>query len=148
MLSDAHARGVAEALEHFGVKSAGILRDAARAVIGSPGRAFVEGPAAFRPGGTLHWSNVFWPTQHGTLGNWLGRAGTLAAPFAIAHAVKNHDDDGVAASALGAVGSLAGAAYGGMAGGMVGLPIGSAIGQRLGHGIGHALLGPRKDPYQ
>jgi hypothetical protein len=152
MLSKAHEQGVVAALSHF--KVAGIVDFAKRSLIGDAGRAFVQGPKAFSPGGALHWKNVFWPSQYGTFGNWIGRAGTLAMVPMAMRAVTNPDpNEGRASHALGTLGRLAGGAYGGMAGGMLGMPLGAALGGRLGHGAGH-LLGsapppqPPQDPFQ
>ena len=149
MLRAVHDQGVAAALARF--KVAGVLDTAKRMAIGDAGKAFIEGPKAFHPGGTLHWKNVFWPSNYGTVGNWMGRAGTLAmAPMALNALTQTNPHEGRMSHALGSLGALAGGAYGGMAGGMLGMPAGAALGAGLGHGIGH-LLGSHpqapKDPY-
>jgi hypothetical protein len=147
MLSDAHSKGVVAALTHF--KVAGVLDAAKRMAIGEAGQAFVQGPKAFAPGGALHWRNVFWPSQYGTVGNWLGRAGTLAmVPMAMGAMSQPDPREGRLSHTLGTLGNLAGAAYGGMGGGLIGAPIGAALGGHLGHGIGHLLGSRPKDPYQ
>jgi hypothetical protein len=71
MLSKAYKEGAAAALEVYGVKE-GSLKDYAvdlgrtlkTMAIGQPSE-LLKGRALFRPGGLLHWENVFWPrTPH------------------------------------------------------------------------------------
>jgi len=150
MLSDAHRKGIDAALTHF--KVAGVLDAVKRMAIGEAGQAFVQGPKAFAPGGALHWRNVFWPSQYGRMGNWIGRAGTLAMIPAAMGAVSQPDpNEGRLSHTLGTLGNFAGAAYGGMGGGLLGGSVGAALGGHLGHGIGH-MMGSRpqnqQDPNQ
>ncbi len=148
MLEHAHRKGVEDALARFGLKTAGIMGDVQRGLIGEPGRLFTEGAKSFQPGGLLHWKNVFWPSQYGLIGNTLGRLGTIAMPLSVMHAMRSNPHEGMLSNALGAIGGAAGSLYGGMGGGMLGFPVGGAIGSRLGHGIGHLLGSHPKDQFQ
>lgn len=142
VIKNAHDDGARAALVRFGLEkiAAGFLEGAKRMAIGEPGRAFVEGPGAFRPGGLLHWRNVLWPSQYGPVGNTLGRLGTLAMiPMALGAANRPDPREGRLSNTLGTLGGLAGSMYGSMAGGFLGLPLGGALGTGLGHGLGHLL---------
>lgn len=142
MLAKASAAGAADALARFGVKEADLRswgQAALRSAVGQPGRAFVEGPAALRPGGLLHWRNVLWPSKPSGGADWLARAGTIALPLALPSMMHQHPEEGRLSRLLGGVGGLAGMAYGGMAGGMFGMPLGGALGAGLGHTVGHLL---------
>lgn len=145
MLAKAHAQGAQDALERLGIKeAAGMLRGIAQNLVGQPGRAFVEGPRAFRPGGFMSAKNVFWPPTSGPGGskfNWLNRASTVMGGIGVARALKGDgspDESGLS-RALGAAGGLAGMAYGYPALGALGAPLLGAVGSRIGHGIGNAL---------
>ena len=149
MLEKAHHQGVADALAKFQIKQSGILDTGKRMLIGEPGRVFTEGAKAFRPGGLLHWRNVLWPSEYGTVGNWLGRLGTMSmVPSAISGMRHQDPNEGRLSHTLGTVGNLAGTMYGGMAGGLLGFPLGGALGSRVGKGIGHLLGSRPQDPYQ
>lgn len=96
----------------------------------------------------MHWSNVFWPKNYGTFGNWAGRLGTIAMLPSTVHATTEpNPTEGRLSSTLGTMGSLAGGLYGGTAGGLFGYPLGAIAGSSLGHGIGHILGSHPKDSY-
>jgi len=144
VLTQAHARGAAAALAHFGIKTSGILGSLGRAAFGAPARAFVEGGRAFRSGGMLSAKNVFWPAVSGPGGskmNWLQRASTVASGVSALGALRAPPNDGQphegrASRLLGAAGGIAGQAYGYPALGMVGGPLLGMLGSRVGRGIG------------
>jgi hypothetical protein len=154
MIADAHQKGIIDALAHFGIKSAG-LKDlaggAGRALFGQPGRAFVEGPKAFAPGGMLSHENVWWPKTEGLSGvskmmPWLQRASTLSIPLALAHSAKADDNDGALANVLGHAGHIAGTAYGFPTLGILGAGAMGSAGEHLGRGIGHLLGSHSRNP--
>lgn len=151
MLKTAHEKGVIAALQHFKVAAPvpgpGIGAFVRRGLIGEPGKIFTEGLNTFRRGGTLSPANVFWPKQYGTVGNWMGRLGTVAMVPAALHGLANQDPrEGRLSHALGTLGGLAGGAYGAMGGGVLGMPLGAALGSRLGHGAGHLLGSHPQEP--
>lgn len=143
MLVRAAERGARDALARLGIKEAGgLLSGIGANLIGRPGRLFVEGSKAFRPGGSLSPRNVFWPAVSGPGGsklNWLNRAGTLMLPLQIAGAMQSDPDESRASRFLGAAGGAIGLAYGYPALGMLGAPIAGSLGRRVGHGIGRLL---------
>lgn len=144
MLSKARDEGRRAALSRVKIAE-GFLQGVSRNLIGSPGRAFVEGRQAFAPGGFLSAKNVFWPAVSGPGGsklNWLARAGTIAMPLSMMHAAKQHPEEGRLSNALGALGGAAGMAYGFPALGMLGAPLLGGAGAAVGRGVGH-LLGSR-----
>jgi hypothetical protein len=147
MIRAAHTKGAEAALACFRIKGAGILHDLKRGLIGEPGRLFHEGPKAFNPGGFMHWRNVLWPSSYGTVGNWMGRLGTMSMVPSVLGALKGDPQEGRASNFLGTLGGAAGTLYGGMAGGMLGMPLGGRLGSGIGHGLGH-ILGSRPDPRQ
>lgn len=148
LLRRARGAGADDALARFGVKEADMRswgQAALRSAVGQPGRAFVEGPAALRPGGLLHWRNVLWPSKPGGGADWLARAGTMAMPLALPSMMRQHPEEGRLSNTLGSLGGLAGMAYGGMAGGMLGMPFGGALGAGAGHLVGHVLGSRRQE---
>ncbi len=153
MLHDAHRRGVDDALARFGVKTAGPrewLAGAGKFLVGSPGRAFVEGPRAFSPGGMLSHENIWWPSTQGLTGArkilpWLQRAGTIAIPMQMMSAAHRDPNEGALSNMLGTAGSIAGFSYGMPALGLLGAPLLSQAGARLGRGVGHLLGSHPKD---
>ncbi len=151
MLKQAHKQGAADALTRLKVAQ-GFMSGVANNLIGQPGRAFIEGPKAFAPGGFLSAKNVFWPSINGTGGsrfNWLARAGTVSAGLGIASKLLHPDPhEGRLAGTLGAVGNFAGQVYGYPALGMLGAPLLGNAGAAVGRGIGHLLGSRPKDPYQ
>ena len=150
MLKQANARGAADALARLKI-AAGFLSEVAHNLVGQPARAFIEGPKAFRPGGFLSSSNVFWPAVKGSGGsrlNWLARAGTVAAGAGVASQLVHPDpSDGRLAGTLGAMGGLVGSMYGYPALGMLGAPLLGSAGESVGRGVGHLLgSGPKDQP--
>lgn len=145
MLTKAHAQGAQDALASLGIKeAAGFLRGIAQNLVGQPGRAFIEGPRALKPGGFMSAKNVFWPAVSGPGGsklNWINRASTVMGGLGVARALKGDgsDNESGLSRALGAAGGLAGMAYGYPALGALGAPVLGAVGSRIGHGIGQAL---------
>jgi len=165
MIGQAHQRGVVDALTRFGVKTAapapgalmngvkGVLGGAKNFLFGQPGKAFVEGTSAFRPGGMLSHENIWWPSTHGLSGAqkimpWLQRAGTLAVPFQLMSGAHRDQNDGALSNALGTAGSIAGTMYGMPALGMVGAPMLSNALSRVGRGVGHMLGSKPEEPQQ
>lgn len=148
MITRAHTQGVTDALTRFRIKESGFLDGIKRMAIGQPGRAFVEGPKAFAPEGLLGHKNVWWPDVKGAPLNWLGRAGTIAAPVMALSAMRSNPQEGRLSNALGALGGIAGSAYGFPALGMIGGPMLGTAGAHLGRGIGHLLGSKPKDPLQ
>ena len=150
MLKQANARGAANALTRLKV-AASVIDGIKSNLIGQPGRAFVEGPKAFAPGGFLSSNNVFWPAVSGPGGsrlNWLARASTLAAGAGLASQLAHPDPhEGRLAGTLGALGGLAGAMYGYPALGALGAPILSRAGASLGRGVGHLLGSHPKEQF-
>jgi hypothetical protein len=147
MLSKARDQGARDALARLKLAE-GFLGGVARNMIGSPGRAFVEGGKAFSPGGFLSARNVFWPAVSGPGGsklNWLARAGTLAMPLSMMSTMKQHPEEGRLSNALGALGGAAGMAYGFPAAGVLGAPLLGGAGAALGRGVGHLLGSHPKD---
>ena len=159
MMKTAYAEGQRDAIAKLALEMPSIgnmARGAVNAFTGSPGRLFVEGKGAFRPGGMLSKSEVWWPSTKGLTGPqkimpWLQRAGTMAVPFQLMSAARD-PNDGALSNTLGAAGAIAGQMYGFPSLGLLG---GSALanaGARLGRGIGHAmgsrpLPRPQQDPY-
>lgn len=144
MLKEAHARGVEAALARFGVKQAGFIGDAGRALFGQPGRLFVEGANAFKGNGFMSAKNVLWPAVSGPGGsklNWLQRAGTAMLPFQVMGAMSQPSDDNAMARGLGAAGTLLGHTYGVPAFGMIGAPVAGAALGAVGRGIGQVFGG-------
>lgn len=143
MIARAHARGVEDALVHFGVKTAGpFIEGLKRNLIGRPGELFVEGPRAFGHGGSLSPKNVFWPAVKGPGGtrlNWIPRAFTLMAANQLRHAITDPADEPRMPRLLGGIGGLAGMAYGQHALGMLGAPLASGAGMALGRGLGRLI---------
>jgi hypothetical protein len=165
MIGEAHQRGVVDALTRFGIKTAApvpgglaagagrLLSGAKNVLFGQPGKAFVEGAGAFRPGGMLSHENVWWPSTKGLTGMqkalpWLQRAGTLAVPFQLMSSAHRDQNDGALSNALGAAGSIAGTMYGMPALGMVGAPMLSNALSRVGRGVGHMLGSKPEEPQQ
>jgi hypothetical protein len=148
MIARAHAKGIEDALARFQVKDAGIMEGIKQTFIGQPGRAFVEGPRTFSPGGMLSTKNVWWPSVKGQPLNWIGRAGTIAAPLMALSAMRSNPQEGHLSNALGALGGIAGSAYGFPALGMLGGPLLAQAGARAGRGLGHLLGSKPKDLYQ
>ena len=142
MLKQAYERGAEDALARLKI-AAGFLNNVMSGLVGQPGRAFVEGPKAFAPGGFLSTKNVFWPAVSGPGGsrlNWLNRASTAAAGLGLASQLVHPDPhEGRLSGTLGALGGLAGSMYGYPALGMLGAPLLSRAGASLGRGIGHML---------
>lgn len=162
-LRNAVNAGRAAALTRFGIKTAAPLaqefgnaiRGAPNALknmfIGAPGRAFVEGPGAFRPGGMLSHENVWWPRTQGLRGTqkimpWLQRAGTLAVPLQLMSSAHSNPNDSTLSNVLGTAGSIAGSMYGMPTGGLIGGMALSRLGARAGQGIGHLLGGSPQAP--
>ena len=163
MLVSAHQRGVHDALVRFGIKEAAGVLDALgpgrlqrwggglkSILVGQPGRAFVEGPNSFRPGGLLSNSNIWWPKTDGLRGMqkvmpWVQRASTIQGAMQMAHAAHGDQHEGALSNMLGTAGQIAGYAYGMPALGMLGAPLLSAAGRSVGHGVGHLLGSHPKD---
>lgn len=155
MITNAHRRGVDDALARFGLapKTAGVkdwLSGAGNFLVGHPGRAFVEGPRAFSHGGLLSHENIWWPKTQGLSGSqkimpWLQRAGTLAIPMQMMSAAHRDPNEGSLSNMLGTAGSIAGYSYGMPALGLLGAPVLGEIGSSVGHGIGHLLGSHPKD---
>jgi hypothetical protein len=144
MLKQANEKGARDALARLKIAE-GFLAGVGRNLVGSPGRAFVEGGRAFKPNGFLSAKNVFWPAVRGPGGskfNWINRAGTMMIPLSMMNTVRQHPDEGRLSNALGALGGAAGMAYGFPALGALGAPLLGGAGAALGHGVGH-LLGSR-----
>lgn len=144
MLEQAHARGVADALSHYGIKTAqGFMSGLAQNLIGTPGRLFVQGPSAFRSGGPFSMKNVFWPDVKGPSGtrwNWIPRANTLMMPLAVRSMMQTDPpDERAAPRMLGAIGGVIGGAYGHQALGMLGGPLAAAAGHTIGRGVGNLI---------
>src|SRR5882672_12082249 len=137
MIKNAHDRGVVDALARL--KIAGpFMSGVARNLVGQPGRAFVEGSSAFRPGGFLSTRNVFWPAVSGPGGsrfNCLARAGTIALPLGMMSAARQHPEEGRMSNMLGALGGAAGLSYGFPALGVLGAPLLGGAGAALGRGV-------------
>ncbi len=165
MIGAAHQRGVVDALTRFGIKTAApvpsglaagagrFLGGAKNFLFGQPGKAFVEGPGAFRPGGMLSHENIWWPSTKGLSGAqkimpWLQRAGTMAVPFQLMSGAHRDQNDGALSNALGTAGSIAGQMYGMPALGMVGAPMLSNALSRVGRGVGHMLGSKPEEPPQ
>jgi len=148
MLERAHTKGIDDALTCFQIKESRFIDSVKRMAIGQPGRVFVEGPKAFAPGGLLGHKNVWWPDVKGAPLNWLGRAGTVAAPLMALSAMRSNPHEGTLSNALGALGGIAGSAYGFPALGMIGGPMLGAAGAHLGRGVGHLLSSEPKNPNQ
>lgn len=152
---DAFARGVSDAITHF-AKHGGLKDWAGGAknfLIGQPGRAFTEGPRAFRPGGMLSNENILWPSTKGLSGMqkampWIQRAGTMAIPFQLMSGAHRDPNEGTLSNVLGTAGSIAGTMYGMPALGMLGAPmLGNAL-SRVGRGVGHLLGSRPTEPQQ
>jgi hypothetical protein len=151
---DAFTRGASDAITHF-AKHGGIkemLGGAKNILVGEPGKAFVQGPKAFAPGGMLHHQNIWWPSTQGLTGKqkimpWLQRAGTLAIPMQLMSAAHSDPREGTLSNVLGTAGSIAGSMYGMPALGMLGAPLLGSVGSRIGRGIGHMLGSKPKDDY-
>lgn len=153
MLVSAHQRGVRDALVRFGVKEAGIkemLGGAKNLLIGQPGKAFIEGPGAFRPGGLLSHQNIWWPKTEGLTGMqkvmpWLQRAGTAMIPLQMMSSAHKDPNEGALSNMLGTAGQVAGFSYGMPALGMLGAPMLAEAGRSVGRGVGHLLGSHPKD---
>jgi hypothetical protein len=148
MLKEAQQAGIhAAKVAYFGQSIVDKGLDTAKwLAVGQAPQVFAEGANTFRPGGTMHWRNVLWPTMPGRPGmQTLGRAGSLLTAATLPGMVSRDraQGEGRLSSILGGVGSLAGMMYGGTAGGMLGTPVGSMLGHRLGLGVGH-LLGSKR----
>lgn len=143
MITQAHARGVEDALARFGVKTAGpFLEGVKRNLVGRPGEVFVEGPRAFGRSGSLSMKNVFWPPTSGPGGsklNWLPRAGTLMMANSLRGALSPDEEGRRAPGLLGAIGGMAGMAYGQQALGMLGAPLAGGAGMAIGRGLGRLI---------
>ena len=165
MIGEAHQRGVLDALTQFGIKTAapapgslvngakGLLGGAKNFLFGQPGKAFIEGPGAFRPGGMLSHENIWWPKTQGLTGAqkimpWLQRAGTLAVPFQLMSGAHSNPNEGTLSNVLGTAGSIAGTMYGMPALGMLGGSALGNIGSRVGRGVGHLLGSKPEEPQQ
>lgn len=135
-------------LAYFGESLVNKTTDAAKLfAVGQAPSAFVEGANTFKPGGTMHWKNVLWPTIPGRpVMQTIGRAGSLLSAAALPSMIKQDTNEGALSRVLGGVGSLAGLSYGGMLG-LAGAPIGMAAGRSLGHGIGHLLGSKPRSEY-
>jgi len=155
MLASARDEGARAAREKFGFEMptlGGVARGAKEMLVGQPGRAFVEGPGAFRPGGMLSRQSVWWPSTQGLRGMqkvmpWAQRAGTMMIPFQIASSMHGNPNDGTLANVLGTAGSIAGQMYGFPAGGLIGGTALGALGASAGRGIGHLLGSRAPQPY-
>jgi hypothetical protein len=153
LVQAAFTQGMNDAIQRF-TKNANIgewVGGAKNFLVGQPGKAFIEGPRAFRPGGMLSHENIWWPSTQGLVGKqkvmpWLQRAGTMAIPFQLMSAAHNDPHEGTLSNVLGTAGSIAGTMYGMPALGMLGAPVLSNIGSRIGHGIGHMLGSKPKEP--
>lgn len=153
MIAKAHQQGAADARARFGIKNAGLkdmLGGAKNMLVGQPGRAFIEGPKAFAPGGMLSHENTWWPRTQGLSGTqkimpWLQRAGTLAIPMQMASSAHRDPHEGTLSNMLGTAGQIAGFSYGMPALGMLGAPLLGEMGRNVGRGVGHVLGSQPKD---
>lgn len=147
-LRDHARRGATDALRQFKLeKTAGLLDGASKVLFGEPGRAFIEGPRAFAPGGLLSHQNIWWPSTQGITGvrkalPWMQRASTLAVPLQMMSARNRNPHEGALSNMLGTAGSIAGMAYGIPSLGLLGAPVLSGVASTVGHDVGR-LLGSR-----
>lgn len=148
-LKNAYAAGMHAVFARYGVKHANVA-DTLKGVGTSVMHMFTGDPAlrqkffsgkAFGPGQPLHWENVFWPRNQGTIGNWIGRLGTVVPAYNALKSLAGEGDpnQGRLEGALGSLGQAAGFAYGNPLVGMIGAPFAASLGEQLGRSVGRAL---------
>ncbi len=151
MLREAHDAGVDDALRRFGLtKTAGPIpkptfgKQLLQGLIGQPKQILSEGMGTFRPGGALHWKNVFWPDMKGApIQGALGRMfGTILPAYGVYKTIKGDFGDpneGRLSNVLGALGGAVGGAYGYTGLGALGGSMLARGGEAIGRGLGRAL---------
>lgn len=145
MLHAAHQQGVAHALAHFNIKSAGFVDSLRQMMIGDAGKHFIQGLGAFKKGQPLHYKNVLWPAVTKDKGghwlNWLTRANTAMLPLSAYQAYKNAPEGKPVSATLGVLGDAVGSTYGLSGFGQLGAPLAAGVLGRAGRALGGLVEG-------